>query len=67
MTNNNEDSSGVAQEIAAEDAKKILNEIANMTSNSCVCGHALQEHYPLNNWMTGCKNEECDCLEFEGA
>lgn len=51
----------------SEEAKKVLAEVGNMTSNSCVCGHSLQDHYPLTNWMTGCKNGGCDCLEFEGA
>jgi hypothetical protein len=49
------------------DQKKILAEIGNLISSHCVCGHSVHEHYPLHNWMTGCKNSECDCLEFEGV
>ena len=50
-----------------ENPKKILADVASMISNHCVCGHATQEHYPLTNWLTGCKNDKCDCLEFEGV
>lgn len=60
-------SSSSADDNKALDPKKILTDLANLTSSHCVCGHPVQEHYPLFNWMTGCKNEKCDCLEFEGA
>ena len=49
------------------EAKRILAEVSAMISNRCACGHAVQAHYPLHYFMTGCKVEDCDCLEFEGV
>jgi hypothetical protein len=49
------------------DPKKIMADLSALVSNRCVCGHARQEHHPIHNGTTGCMNEECDCLEFEGV
>lgn len=49
------------------DPKKILEEMDALVSTHCVCGHSVHQHYPLHTFMTGCKIEDCDCLEFEGA
>ena len=33
-------------------------------TNNCECGHDVTNHYPLCYWMTGCKDNNCDCLDF---
>jgi hypothetical protein len=49
------------------DLRKIAEEMGVPTASVCFCGHPRQAHYPATNWMTGCKVEDCDCLEFEGV
>lgn len=49
------------------DAEKILAEASNLVASQCICGHARQAHYPKTEGRTLCKDEDCDCLEFEGV
>ena len=49
------------------DPHETIEKFGSLIASHCVCGHSRQGHYSIGEWyMTACKEDGCDCLEFEG-